>query len=104
MPRRMHLGARSLRRSRRTAAAPLHFATIDDPASASTEIALAEFQAGTVDYTAVALAEETQSVDQQNELSVQQGRLLDAVSLIGDLGGGWSDEQLHDPRHPSAPR
>jgi hypothetical protein len=28
---------------------------------------------------------------------VQQSRLINAVSLIGDLGGGWSDDQLHDP-------
>jgi NodT family efflux transporter outer membrane factor (OMF) lipoprotein len=69
-----------------------------------TEIALAEFQAGTVDYTTVALAEETQLSDQQNQLSVQQSRLLAAVSLIGDLGGGWSDEQLHDPQHSHLPR
>jgi len=65
-----------------------------------TQIALAEFQAGTVDYTTVALAQETQLSNQQSALSVQQGRLVDAVSLIGDLGGGWSDSQLRDPMHP----
>ena len=65
-----------------------------------TQIALAEFQAGTVDYTTVAQAQQTQLGDQQSALSVQQSRLLDAVSLIGDLGGGWSDGELHDPRHP----
>jgi NodT family efflux transporter outer membrane factor (OMF) lipoprotein len=62
-----------------------------------TEIALAEFQAGTVDYTTVDAAQETQLIDQQNALSVQESRLLNAVSLIGDLGGGWSARQLHDP-------
>jgi NodT family efflux transporter outer membrane factor (OMF) lipoprotein len=65
-----------------------------------TEIALAEFQAGTVDYTTVAVAQETQLADQQNALSLQQSRLVDAVSLIADLGGGWSNGQLHDPLHP----
>jgi NodT family efflux transporter outer membrane factor (OMF) lipoprotein len=69
-----------------------------------TEIALAEFQAGTVDYTTVAFAQETQLSDQQNQLSIQQSRLLAAVSLIGDLGGGWSADQLHDPQHPNLPR
>jgi NodT family efflux transporter outer membrane factor (OMF) lipoprotein len=69
-----------------------------------TEIALAEFQAGTVDYTTVAFAQETQLSDQLNQLSVRQSRLLAAVSLIGDLGGGWSDDQLHDPQHPNLPR
>jgi NodT family efflux transporter outer membrane factor (OMF) lipoprotein len=65
-----------------------------------TEIALAEYKAGTVDYTTVALAQETQLGDQQTQLTVQQGRLTDAVSLIGDLGGGWSDSQLHETGHP----
>ena len=68
-----------------------------------TQIALAEFQAGTVDYTTVAQAQQTQLGDQQSALSVQQSRLLDAVSLIGDLGGSWSDQALHDPRHPDRP-
>jgi NodT family efflux transporter outer membrane factor (OMF) lipoprotein len=70
-------------------------------ATRGAQIALAEFQAGTVDYTTVALAQETLLADQQNALSVQQSRLIDAVSLIGDLGGGWSDSQLHDPLHPN---
>jgi outer membrane protein TolC len=62
-----------------------------------TEIALAEFQAGTVDYTTVAAAQQVQLADQQTALSVQESRLIDAVSLIGDLGGGWSASQLHKP-------
>ena len=65
-----------------------------------TEIALAEYKAGTVDYTTVATALEAQFSDQQTQLTVQQSRLTDAVSLIGDLGGGWSDSQLHEPGHP----
>jgi NodT family efflux transporter outer membrane factor (OMF) lipoprotein len=67
-----------------------------------TEIAMAEFQAGTVDYTTVAQAQEVQLSDQQNALNVQQSRLLDAVSLIGDLGGGWSSGDLHAPSDPLA--
>ncbi len=70
-------------------------------AERGSQIALAEFQAGTVDYTTVALAQETQLADQQSALGVQQSRLIDAVSLIGDLGGGWSDSQLHDPLRPN---
>ena len=62
-----------------------------------TQIALAEYQAGTVDYTTVALAQETQLSDQEAQLSVEESRLVDAVSLIGDLGGSWSDSQLHNP-------
>lgn len=66
-----------------------------------TEIALAEFQAGTVDYTTVTSAQQTQFADQQSALSVQQSRLLAAVALIGDLGGGWSVGELHDPSKPA---
>jgi NodT family efflux transporter outer membrane factor (OMF) lipoprotein len=67
------------------------------------EIALAEFEAGTADYTTVAAAQETLLSDQQSALSVHESRLADAVSLIGDLGGGWSASQLHDPLHPADP-
>ena len=62
-----------------------------------TDIALAEFQAGTVDYTTVAAAQQVQLADQQTALSVQESRVVDAVSLIGDLGGGWSASELHKP-------
>ena len=62
-----------------------------------TQIALAEFQAGTVDYTTVAQAQEAQLSNQQSALTVAQSRLLSAVALIGDLGGGWSSTQLHKP-------
>jgi NodT family efflux transporter outer membrane factor (OMF) lipoprotein len=70
-------------------------------ATRGTQIALAEFEAGTVDYTTVAQAQQIELSDQQSALSVQQNRLIDAVSLIGDLGGGWSDSHLHDPLHPN---
>ena len=59
-------------------------------AKRGTAIALAEYQAGTVDYTTVAQAQAVQLADQQNALSVAQARLNNAVALIGDLGGGWS--------------
>jgi len=64
-------------------------------AKRGTQIALDEFQAGTTDYTTVAAAQETQLADQQSALSVEESRLVDAVSLITDLGGGWSTAQLH---------
>ena len=63
------------------------------------QIALNEYEAGTVDYTTVATAQATQLSTQQSSLSVQQSRLLDSASLIGDLGGGWTGV-LHDPSHP----
>jgi NodT family efflux transporter outer membrane factor (OMF) lipoprotein len=64
------------------------------------EIARNEYLAGTVDYTTVAAAQTTELSDEQNALAVQQTRLVDAATLIGDLGGGWSASQLHDPSHP----
>jgi outer membrane protein TolC len=67
-----------------------------------TDIALAEFKAGTVDYTTVAQAQEAQLSDQQTALAVEQSRLLNAVSLIGDLGGGWSAGDLHSPWNPKS--
>jgi NodT family efflux transporter outer membrane factor (OMF) lipoprotein len=67
-----------------------------------TDIAMAEFKAGTVDYTTVAQAQTVQLSDQQTALGVEQSRLADAVSLIGDLGGGWSAADLHSPSHPKS--
>lgn len=64
------------------------------------QIAHDEFNAGIVDYTTVAVAQEAQFTNQTNALNVQQSRLLAAVSLIGDLGGGWSEGDLHDPADP----
>ena len=54
------------------------------------EIALNEYHAGTVDYTTVATAQATQLSTEESALNVKQQRLLDTVSLIGDLGGDWS--------------
>jgi NodT family efflux transporter outer membrane factor (OMF) lipoprotein len=67
-------------------------------ATRGAEIARNEYQAGTVDYTTVATAQTTQLNLEQTALNVQQTRLLDAASLIGDLGGGWSSSELTDPR------
>jgi outer membrane protein TolC len=65
-----------------------------------TEIALAEFKAGTVDYTTVSQAQQAQLINQQSALTVEESRLIDAVSLIGDLGGGWSAGELHTAATP----
>jgi NodT family efflux transporter outer membrane factor (OMF) lipoprotein len=67
-------------------------------ATQGAQIAFNEYQAGTVDYTTAATAQATQLSAQQSALSVQQQRLLDAVSLIGDLGGGWSADELGDAK------
>jgi NodT family efflux transporter outer membrane factor (OMF) lipoprotein len=72
-------------------------------ATRGAEIALNEYKAGTVDYTTVATTQATLLSDQENALSVQQSRLVDAATLIGNLGGGWSDTQLHDSQNPDRP-
>jgi outer membrane protein TolC len=72
-------------------------------ATRGAEIARNEYQAGTVDYTTVATAQATELSDEENALSVQQNRLTDAATLIGDLGGGWSASKLHDAQHPDLP-
>jgi NodT family efflux transporter outer membrane factor (OMF) lipoprotein len=73
-------------------------------ATQGAQIALNEYQAGTVDYTTAATAQTTQLSAEQNALSIQQQRLLDTVSLIGDMGGGWSAEQLDASQKSPAKR
>lgn len=67
-------------------------------ATEGARIALNEYQAGTVDYTTAATAQATQLSAEQTALSITQQRLLDTISLIGDLGGGWSADQLDASR------
>jgi NodT family efflux transporter outer membrane factor (OMF) lipoprotein len=67
-------------------------------ATEGARIAFNEYQAGTVDYTTAATAQATLLSAQQSALSVQQQRLLDTASLIGDLGGGWSTDELSDSK------
>ena len=66
-------------------------------ATRGTEIAFNEYRAGTVDYTTVATAQTTELSLRENALTVQQEQLAAAASLFGDLGGGWSDDQLSSP-------
>ncbi len=73
-------------------------------ATRGAQIAFNEYQVGTVDYTTAATAQVTQLSAEQNALSVQEQRLLDSVSLIGDMGGGWSAEALNDTAHGLAKR
>lgn len=63
-------------------------------AARGAEIARNEYQAGTVDYTTVATAQATEFSSRQSALNVHEQQLLDTVSLIGDLGGGWSADAL----------
>jgi NodT family efflux transporter outer membrane factor (OMF) lipoprotein len=67
------------------------------------EITLNEYLAGTVDYTTVATAQATALTDEQNLIAVQQSQLVDAATLIGDLGGGWSAAQLNNVPYLDGP-
>ena len=58
------------------------------------EVSLNEFNAGTVAYTTVVTAQQTLLSNQQSELTIQQNRLADSVTLIEALGGGWDTSQL----------
>ena len=73
-------------------------------ATRGSEIAFNEYQAGTVDYTTAATAQATQLSTEESALGVKQQRLLDAVSLIGDLGGGWSVSELGESGKSAAQR
>jgi NodT family efflux transporter outer membrane factor (OMF) lipoprotein len=66
-------------------------------ATRGSEIAFNEYRAGTVDYTTAATAQATQLSIEETALSVKLQRLLDTVSLIGDVGGGWSADELQNP-------
>jgi NodT family efflux transporter outer membrane factor (OMF) lipoprotein len=58
------------------------------------DVALNEFNAGTVAYTTVATATQTVLANQQSALTIQQNRLVASVTLIEALGGGWDTGQL----------
>ncbi len=63
-------------------------------ATRAVQIALNEYEAGTQPYTTVVTAQLTLLGDQESQLSVQQNRLLAAVSLYEDMGGGFDAAQI----------
>jgi len=63
-------------------------------AEQAVQIALNEYRAGTQNFTTVVTAEATALSDEESLLSTREQRLLDAVSLIVALGGGWNDGKL----------
>ncbi len=52
-----------------------------------------QYRAGTVDYTAVVVAEASSLSAQESALQNQANQLAAAVDLISALGGGWTVEQ-----------
>lgn len=65
-------------------------------ATEGARIAMNEYQAGTVDYTTVVTAQATALSTRQTALTVQESRLIAATALIGDLGGGWTDDAFNE--------
>jgi NodT family efflux transporter outer membrane factor (OMF) lipoprotein len=63
-------------------------------AEQAVQIALNEYRAGTQNYTTVVTAQATALSDEEALLTTREQRLLDAVSLIVALGGGWSETKL----------
>jgi len=60
------------------------------------EVFLNQFQAGTVSFTTVVVAEVALLADQEAELTARQNLFLASVSLIEALGGGWDMTLLPD--------
>lgn len=54
------------------------------------DILLNQYQAGTIAFTAVVVAEAMLLNNQESDLTIRQNRYLASVSLIEALGGGWS--------------
>jgi NodT family efflux transporter outer membrane factor (OMF) lipoprotein len=63
-------------------------------AQTAADVALNEYNAGTVAYTTVITALQTLITAQQSALTIQQNRLVASVTLIEALGGGWSTAEL----------
>ncbi len=53
------------------------------------DVLLNQYQAGTVAFTAVVVAQATLLTNEESALTVRQNRFLAAVALIQALGGGW---------------
>ncbi len=57
-------------------------------------LTLNQYQAGTVVYTSVVTAQAIALADEESVLTILQNRLVASVTLVEDLGGGWSSGQL----------
>jgi NodT family efflux transporter outer membrane factor (OMF) lipoprotein len=58
------------------------------------QLTLNQYQAGTVAYTNVVVAQTTALGDEQSALTILGGRLAASVTLVEALGGGWTEAQL----------
>ncbi|GBQ67687.1 secretion system type I outer membrane efflux pump lipoprotein NodT [Ameyamaea chiangmaiensis NBRC 103196] len=63
-------------------------------ANQAVTVSMNQYLAGTVIYTSVITNEQSALSIAQSALSIQQSRMVDSVSLIEALGGGWSVTEL----------
>ena len=63
-------------------------------ADAAERIALNQYRAGTTTYTTVVVAQSTALSARTTLISNQENRIVAALTLIQDLGGGWSSSEL----------
>jgi NodT family efflux transporter outer membrane factor (OMF) lipoprotein len=63
-------------------------------AQRAADVALNQFNAGTVSYTTVITDIQTLLADQESLLTIQQNQLVADVTLIEALGGGWDVSRL----------
>jgi NodT family efflux transporter outer membrane factor (OMF) lipoprotein len=66
-------------------------------AAQASQIALNEYNAGTVDFTTVAAAQVTELTNRETALGIVQSQLTSSVALIQALGGGWTTSDLPHP-------
>jgi outer membrane protein TolC len=55
---------------------------------------LNEYRSGIVDYTTVVTAQATALSSAQSVLTVLRARQVASITLIENLGGGWTDADL----------
>jgi len=66
-------------------------------AAQAAQIALNEYNAGTVDFTTVATAQVTELTNRETALGINTSQLTSSVALIQALGGGWASADLPSP-------
>lgn len=71
-------------------------AAVSEAAQAA-QIAINEYNAGTVDFTTVAAAQVTELTNRETDLGIIQSQLTSSVLLIQALGGGWNSSDLPRP-------
>jgi NodT family efflux transporter outer membrane factor (OMF) lipoprotein len=65
-----------------------------DHAQLAVNVAMNQFNSGTVSYTTVITDIQALLADQESLLTIRQNELVADVSLIGALGGGWDASRL----------